>query len=167
MRRASEDGLCGVRPGSRLVGGEGFEPSASRSRTLRTLCPPVSRRFLQCPPVLNFGSASCPLVSSCVLQVPRMRDTAVTQVRTQTGKLVAGECGPSRPRRLCKPQPDAQRPEGSLRGREQSQPLTKGAPARSFIPSNRLTAAAFTAWLKRGASARRFPSIRARPYPRS
>src|SRR5207302_6985849 len=36
-----------------LVGGPGFEPGASRSRTLRMSCPPVSRRFLQCPPALD------------------------------------------------------------------------------------------------------------------
>src|SRR5712691_7129442 len=50
-----------------LVGGPGFEPGASRSRTLRTSCPPVSRRFLQCPPVRNFEGrrvALCPSVSS-------------------------------------------------------------------------------------------------------
>ncbi len=37
-----------------MVGGPGFEPGASRSRTLRMSCPPVSRRFLQCPAVHNF-----------------------------------------------------------------------------------------------------------------
>jgi hypothetical protein len=39
---------------TRVGRGPGFEPGASRSRTLRTSYPPVSRRFLQCPPVLNF-----------------------------------------------------------------------------------------------------------------
>ena len=42
-----------------LVGGPGFEPGASRSRT---------------------GRISCPLVSFCVLPVPRMRDTSVTRL---------------------------------------------------------------------------------------
>ncbi len=35
------------------VGGPGFEPGASRSRTGRMSCPPVSCRFLRCPPVPN------------------------------------------------------------------------------------------------------------------
>src|SRR5438067_4422131 len=51
-----------------LVGGPGFEPGASRSRTLRTSCPPVSRRFLRCPPALNFAGRRvlwCPPVSFC------------------------------------------------------------------------------------------------------
>src|SRR6266704_5050518 len=51
----------------KLVGGPGFEPGASRSRTLRTSCPPVSTRFLQCPPVLDFFRRrvlACPPLSS-------------------------------------------------------------------------------------------------------
>jgi hypothetical protein len=63
-----------------LVGGPGFEPGAPRSRTLCTSCPPVSPRFLQCPPVLNPTRSSFPLVSSCVLLVPRMRDKSVTRL---------------------------------------------------------------------------------------
>src|SRR5213592_4026265 len=60
---------------SDLVGGPGFEPGASRSRTLRRSCPPVSGWFL-------LYSISPALVSSCVLTfllVPRMRDISVTQ----------------------------------------------------------------------------------------
>src|SRR5207237_4469208 len=34
-----------------LVGGRGFEPGASRSRTSRISYPLLSRRFLSCPPV--------------------------------------------------------------------------------------------------------------------
>src|SRR5437762_1851399 len=52
---------------AKMVGGPGFEPGASRSRTLRISCPPVSRRFRQCPPVLNFDGRCvllCPSVSS-------------------------------------------------------------------------------------------------------
>ncbi len=33
-----------------LVGGPGFEPGASRSRTVLVACPPVSRRLPRCPP---------------------------------------------------------------------------------------------------------------------
>ena len=50
-----------------LVGGPGFEPGASRSRTGRMSCPLVSPRFLQGPPVLNFARHRvllCPLGSS-------------------------------------------------------------------------------------------------------
>src|SRR5437667_10953597 len=45
-----------------LVGGPGFEPGASRSRTLRRSCPRVSRRFFQCPSVLNFEGRPVPLL---------------------------------------------------------------------------------------------------------
>src|SRR5438094_4737008 len=51
---------------TKLVGGPGFEPGASRSRTLRRSCPPVSRRLLLCPPVLSFVRRrvlACPSVS--------------------------------------------------------------------------------------------------------
>ena len=37
----------------KLVGGPGFEPRASRSRTGRMSCHVVSSGFLSCPPVLN------------------------------------------------------------------------------------------------------------------
>ena len=36
-----------------MVGGEGFEPSSSRSRTVSNACPRVSRRFRKCPPELE------------------------------------------------------------------------------------------------------------------
>src|SRR6266704_1618237 len=65
----------------RLVGGPGFEPGASRSRTGTTVRPSVSRRFLACPPVLNRRARrvlSSPPVSSRVLLVPELRDTVVT-----------------------------------------------------------------------------------------
>ena len=64
-----------------LVGGPGFERGASRSRTGRMSCPFVSRRFLSCPPVLKLTRPLCPLVSFCVLLVPRMRDTAVISAK--------------------------------------------------------------------------------------
>ena len=61
---------------SGMVGGRGFEPGASRSRTGSMSCPLVSRRFLWCPPVLNLTHLRvllCPSVSSwfreCVTQL--------------------------------------------------------------------------------------------------
>ena len=50
-----------------MVGGPGFEPGASRSRTLRRSCPPVSCRVRQCPPVPDFVRRRvrwCPPVTS-------------------------------------------------------------------------------------------------------
>src|SRR5437667_2014457 len=52
---------------TKLVGGPGFEPGASRSRTLRRSCPPVSCRVRQCPPVPDFVRRRvrwCPPVTS-------------------------------------------------------------------------------------------------------
>ncbi len=46
---------------------------------MRVSCRPISPRFLQCLPVLKSPSLSCPLVSFCVLLVPRVRDTHVTR----------------------------------------------------------------------------------------
>ena len=46
-----------------LVGGPGFEPGASRSRTVLVACPPVSRRLPRCPPELKLprrGVRACP-----------------------------------------------------------------------------------------------------------
>ena len=76
---------CGVLNSKTLVGGPGFEPGASRSRTLHRSCPRVSRRFLQCPSVLNFEA----VVSLCVLPCPpgpRMRDTSVTRFGATDGQ---------------------------------------------------------------------------------
>jgi hypothetical protein len=36
-----------------MVGGEGFEPSSSRSRTVSSACPRVSQRLRRCPPELK------------------------------------------------------------------------------------------------------------------
>src|SRR5712664_4831072 len=47
----------------KLVGGPGFEPGASRSRTVLVACPLVSRRLPRCPPelkLLRFGVRPCP-----------------------------------------------------------------------------------------------------------
>ena len=41
---------------SDLVGGPGFEPGASRSRTGAVACASVAPRVLQCPPVLDSPS---------------------------------------------------------------------------------------------------------------
>jgi hypothetical protein len=46
-----------------LVGGEGFEPSSSRSRTVSVACPRVSRRVRRCPSELKLrclGVRRCP-----------------------------------------------------------------------------------------------------------
>ncbi len=46
-----------------LVGGPGFEPGASRSRTVSIACPLVSRRLPRCPPELELpllGVRPCP-----------------------------------------------------------------------------------------------------------
>jgi hypothetical protein len=37
----------------KLVGGPGFEPGASRSRTVVVACPLLSRRLPRCPPELK------------------------------------------------------------------------------------------------------------------
>ena len=50
-RKSNQDRWMSSEVSTELVGGPGFEPGASPSRTLRTSCPPVSRRFLPCPPV--------------------------------------------------------------------------------------------------------------------
>jgi len=50
-----------------MVGGPGFEPGASRSRTGTLLCPRMSLRFLTCPLVLVSRARRvlwCPSVSS-------------------------------------------------------------------------------------------------------
>src|SRR5439155_4437311 len=50
-----------------LVGGPGFEPGASRSRTGLMSCPSVSQRLLPCPAVLDWRlgrDLACPPVSS-------------------------------------------------------------------------------------------------------
>ena len=59
-----------------MVGGPGFEPGASRSRTVSVLCPPVSRRLPRCPPELKLpllGVRLCPPTSPwCRESVPRL-----------------------------------------------------------------------------------------------
>ena len=97
-RRGSEfaaTGRCGqrceigsLRRSLDLVGGPGFEPGASRSRTAVVSCPSVSRRLLPCPPVSSCtraGSSSCPPVTSCIPWLPRMGDTAVTRMKHRPG----------------------------------------------------------------------------------
>ncbi len=59
-----------------LVGGPGFEPGASRSRTVLVACPPVSRRLPRCPPELKLqllGVRPCPPRAAwCRESVPRL-----------------------------------------------------------------------------------------------
>src|SRR2546423_4653189 len=68
-----------------MVGGPGFEPGASRSRTVVMSCPPVSSRLLKCPLVLD----------CCLLRVlpgpPRsswFRDS-VPRLRSRTASRMA------------------------------------------------------------------------------
>ncbi len=49
-----------------MVGGPGFEPGASRSRTVTISCPPVSAGVLEVPPDLEMLS----VVSFCDLLYP-------------------------------------------------------------------------------------------------
>jgi hypothetical protein len=51
---------------------------ASQSRTGAVMCPSVSPRVLQCPPVPDWRLARDPCVSSRILLVPELRETAVT-----------------------------------------------------------------------------------------
>ncbi len=59
-----------------MVGGPGFEPGASWSRTDLMPCPPVSRRLLQCPPERDLPRRRASPVR-LVPPVPGMRDPAV------------------------------------------------------------------------------------------
>ena len=61
----------------KLVGGPGFEPWASRSRTALSTCPSVS-------PCIQSLRSSCPFVSSCVLLCPRVRDKSVRRLAFRT-----------------------------------------------------------------------------------
>jgi len=74
-------GGSGRRPKSlvlntKMVGGPGFEPGASRSRTVLVACPPVSRRLPRCPPELKLpllGVRLCPPRAAwCRESVPRL-----------------------------------------------------------------------------------------------
>jgi hypothetical protein len=56
----------------KLVGGPGFEPGASRSRTGTEIGPHVSCRFLQCPFVLNCRGRR---VLWCAPVSPRFRES--------------------------------------------------------------------------------------------
>ena len=70
-----------------MVGGPGFEPGASRSRTVPYL---VSSRVLPVPSVsscTHSDALSCPLVSFGVLLVLRMRDTSVTRFRSTSVQI--------------------------------------------------------------------------------
>ena len=63
---------------TKMVGGPGFEPGASRSGTVSAPCPRVSWRLLWGPP--EFWP-SCPSVTSRNRPFPGMRDTAVIRRR--------------------------------------------------------------------------------------
>src|SRR5260370_21521655 len=61
---------------SEKVGGPGFDPEASRSRTVLIACPPVSRWLPRCPPELKLpvlGVRLCPpRAARCRESVPRL-----------------------------------------------------------------------------------------------
>src|SRR6202022_2444302 len=72
---------CGLRDQS-LVGGPGFDPGASRSRTVLVACPRVSRRLRRCPSELKLPRPSCPfLCPAGALQVPGICAPAVPRRR--------------------------------------------------------------------------------------
>src|SRR5712691_1420956 len=80
-----------------LVGGPGFEPGASRSRTVLVMCPLVSRRLRRCPPELKLpllGVRPCPPRAAwCRESVPRLCPgaclNAVTDPRQNSTKYRA------------------------------------------------------------------------------
>ena len=77
-----------------LVGGRGFEPRASRSRTVSVTCPRVSRRVRRCPPELKvprLGVRACPPRSAwCRESVPRLCPGECLKRRGAANHLVLG-----------------------------------------------------------------------------
>ncbi len=83
----------------RLVGGPGYEPGASRSRTVLVACPRVSCRLRK--GLLNSTAlAWCPEVTPWSRAVPGMRDPAVTgdgsDVPSWTNHGSEARCSPDR-----------------------------------------------------------------------
>jgi hypothetical protein len=83
-----------------MVGGPGFEPGASRSRTVLVVCPRVSSGVRDGPPLPKFRRLSvllCPPVTACDRLFPGMCDPAVTRRVPQKG----GDPRPPRTYRKC------------------------------------------------------------------
>src|SRR5205085_10358459 len=62
-----------------LVGGPGFEPGASRSRTVSLACPPVSEQTPESSSRIRNRPGWCPLVTPRTLPIPGDCDPAVTR----------------------------------------------------------------------------------------
>ena len=86
-----------------LVGGPGFEPGASRSRTVSIACPQGSRRLRRCPPGLKLpldGVRPCPSRAAWYREpVPRLCPGGPARCRPSGSRIrpiseVGGQCGP-------------------------------------------------------------------------
>ncbi len=76
LTASKDDRVAGRFEYKKVVGGPGFEPGASRSRTVLVVCPRVSRRLRRCPPELKLpllGVPPCPPRAAwCRESVPRL-----------------------------------------------------------------------------------------------